>query len=325
LGGSITAGSTASQIGTNNWVALVSSRLVRDLTGYTFTQQVNSGIGGTPSWYGLIRLQDDVLDYAPKLVTVDFACNDISVDASGDRTSGWAPAAEALLRRLRTSLPDARIVVFIFTWPDDYSFLSELQRTVRDKWVALATQYDCTLLRWDTYLEALMGESYDDSDVEVYLAGANDLHPNDTGHDSIADMFMAEVTDLEPGWTGNLNDYDYYYANQEAADFEHEPIIRTGTDNDGTTGTWSEDGTTLVSSEANATVEWSGTFCSYGFDTTGSTGTIAYSVDGGGEKQMDTSTKSPPFGGYECFERDAHTVTVRVVSGTVKIARFLAI
>lgn len=323
LGGSITNGASATDVEVDSWRALTRKWLAQNQTSYAITS-VNAGVGGTPSWYALVRLETDVLDHAPALVFVDFAVNDTQDDAVGDRSDGFAPAAEALLRRLWTELPNAMLIVSIFTWPDDYSYMSAGRRAARDKWLALASHYSLTPVRFDSALETLMGEGYDDTDVEAYFAGANNVHPNDAGHNIIYGLMTPKLATITGNAPATLP--TRYYA--EAEDYEAAPIIRTGTDNDGETGTWAtQDTTARQSSTADSTIEWAGTFSSFGLDTNFDTGAGAYawSLDGGAETQVDLSAQDVANQPLSNFAYGAHTMTLRVVSGTVRVNRFLAI
>jgi lysophospholipase L1-like esterase len=296
--------------------------LNRTLLNHAITH-VDAGAPGTGSWYGLVRLQADVIDKAPALVFIDFAVND-SVDGSGGRANGFHPAAEALVRRLRTALPNAMLVCNILCWPDGYSSMDEDRRLAREKWLELADRYGLKLIRWDTYLETLLPDPYDDTDVEAYFNAAGDVHPNDAGHDAIADNIIASLGTVTGNYSGALP--EYYYAD-ETPDFEQTPQPVNGADLAQTGTGWAEDGTAIESSTADDTASYTGIFCSFGLDTNYSTGagTVAWSVDGGAYTNVDLSAKGVAFGEVSNFARTEHTVTLKVISGTVRINRFLAI
>lgn len=307
------------------WVPLLTPYWKTQLFNPRVGTVLNAGVGATHSWYGCVRLAADVIANAPDCVIIDFAVND-SDSLVGDRANGFLPAAEALVRRLRASLPNAMLAVIVFTWPDDYSYLSSARRTARDAWIALANTYGLTLFRWDSWLEGLMGPEYTDPDVEAYFYNPpGSVHPNDAGYQTVADMIEAQMTSIST--SGQITPLpDRLYA--EAEDYEAEPIIRNGIDNDGETGTgWSTSGTARQSSTADDTIAWTGTFCSFGLDTNygGGAGTLAWSVDGGAFTNYDLSASGVDNRAFWNFERGVHTVTIKVVSGTVQINRFMAI
>lgn len=317
LGGSITDGSSASDWERKPWRILVGHWLSQRRPFVYF----NAGLGGTDSWIGLIRLQSDVIGRNPGIVFVDFAVNDQGQQNTGARASGFAPAAEALVRRLRTALPNTLLVAEILCWPNDYSHMTADRRAARDKWLAIASTYAMTLSRLDTWLESIMGTPYNDGQVEVYFAGVGDVHPDDDGHREAANATNAQLA--------ALSSLDYSYPgplptriDAEAADYEYTPILRNGADNDGTTGAWSTSSESIISAQVGATVQWSGTFCSFGLYN-GSICEIEWKLDGGAYNALalPSAARRPIWN----FTRGAHTITVRVKNGTVQLNQFLAI
>jgi lysophospholipase L1-like esterase len=322
LGGSITFGTDASDVNVTSWRALLSAWLTAHKPSNEFTYQ-NAGVGGTGSWYGLARLQADVIANNPGEVFIDFAVNDANLDGGGTHTNGYTSCAEALIRRLRTALPNAKLYCWIFTYPNNYSGITANYRAARDKWITLAAAYGLTLLRWDTYLESLMPPAYVDADVESYLTAPGNVHPNDAGHDAAFDLAVTEVASLTSNNPGALPARIY----SECVDYEVTPIIRNGIDNDGETGTWSTSGTRRVSSEADATVHWTGDICGFGLDTLigAGTGVVAWSLDGGAYTNRDLTAITTQSYIVTNFPKGVHTITLKVISGTVTIKRFLAI
>lgn len=321
LGGSITNGAAASDVTATSWRALTSNWLGGKFASNNIVNY-NKGIGSTGSWYGLVRLQADVLANSPDVVFIDFGVNDTS-DVGGDRTNEFMPTAEALIRRIKSNNSLTKIIVLINTWVSNYSYLSETQIRIRDNWITLANHYDLDLYRWDTYVESLMGEGYTDLDFEAYLFSSQSVHPNDAGHQVMFDLIKSSLSSLL------VSSYilpDRHYA--ESEDFEQTPTTRTGVDNDGETGAgWSTDGTARISSTADDTISWTGTFSSFGLDTNYSTGagTLAWSIDGGAYTNIDLSLKAGTNFTVTNFTRSEHTVTIKVISGTVEVKRFLAI
>ena len=74
FGGSITQGSLASSEETC-YARVFCSLLEEHFPKSSFTY-VNSGVGGTGSHYGAMRVSTDVLSYSPDLVVIDFSVND---------------------------------------------------------------------------------------------------------------------------------------------------------------------------------------------------------------------------------------------------------
>ena len=141
-------------------------------------------------------------------------------------------------------------------------------------------------------------------------------------------MIEANINGYYPhpgaGWSGSLADYQPYYYD-DVADWLHTPIRRSGTDNDGETGTgWSTVGTERHSSTVDDTIEWTGTFCSCAIALSGPC-TIAWKIDAGAYTEMVQVVGSPGLRELYATDRDVHTVTIKVVAGTVKINGFVAI
>lgn len=318
LGGSITDGSDASSRETNSWRALTTAWMRKQL--YTFNQNhYNAGVGGTPSWYGLIRLQTDVIDRSPALVFIDFAVNDAD-SGRGSRTNYFYPSGEALIRRLRAALPNAKLVCNIFSCPQNYSFMVGSRVTARNLWLELASRYNLTLIRWDTYLEGLMGVGYNDVAVEAYLTAAGNVHPNDAGHAAAFATISANMGEVTGNYSGSL---PAYYFPTETPDFEQAPHITNGADLVRVGSGWVVSGTAIISSTANDTAAFTGTYCSFGLDcNNAASGVVSYQVDSGSWIDVTLGT-TPLF--IDNFARGVHTVTIKIKSGTVRINRFLAI
>ncbi len=90
LGGSITAGASASDRPLYAWYGRLNKWLIDTYDHYVYPVLQNAGVGGHSSWVGAVRLQSDVLDYDPDVVVVEFAVND-TVSISGDRPMDFYP------------------------------------------------------------------------------------------------------------------------------------------------------------------------------------------------------------------------------------------
>lgn len=75
IGGSITAGSNAEPMETACFAALTTDWWEETFKDANFTY-INAGIGATDSYLGAHRLSEDVLQYKPDLVILEFAVND---------------------------------------------------------------------------------------------------------------------------------------------------------------------------------------------------------------------------------------------------------
>lgn len=327
LGGSITLG-TAGVSYADSFVSRISTWLDEEYPGSTLTH-LNQGVAGTPSWYGLVRLEADVIDYSPEAVLIDFAVNDHG-QSIGDRASGFYPASEALIRRLRTALSYTTLIGLNFVWPESYSYFDSSYGNPSRMWQALASRYQLPMINFGREIMRAEGTyAPSDGETEGYLYAAGNVHPNAAGHGLIYQALKTYLrnrqnTATTRTWSASLPARLY----SEAEDFEHTPIIRNGVNNDGETGTgWSTSGTARWSETADDTIQWTGEFCSFGADyyVGASSGVVAWDVDGGGFTNLDLTALTVANRALWNLERGTHTVTFKVVSGLVRINRFLAI
>ena len=103
VGGSITAGGGADIYG--NWVSGVTDWLQKqfpdsEINGF------NAGCGGTGSKYGIIRLQNQVLNHDPDIVFVEFSAND-------QGSQSFKESFEALVRTCLTYDEDTAVVIVL--------------------------------------------------------------------------------------------------------------------------------------------------------------------------------------------------------------------
>ncbi|MFZ2992516.1 MAG: SGNH/GDSL hydrolase family protein [Microgenomates group bacterium] len=309
LGGSITNNTGAT--GADGFLPKIGRWLnVYSLDRYAVT---NKGIDGKDSWYSLIRLQTDVIDLAPDLIIYDCAIND-------NDQSPYAKCEEAVIRRLRTALPDAKIAGIIFgttanrlgTDPTNTKATTAAQ--VRE----ILTHYG--ILYADQ--TAAVVTSVNAGTYTLAQIFADTIHPADVGHllgkQTLDDVIPTALTQTLPSLPTPLHD--------TAGDYSQTPIIRVANDNDGETGVWAESGTDEASSTADSTITWTGAFSSFGFDTGyGASQTYAWQIDGGAWTNVSPSTVGYTNNLLWSGARGAHTVVVKVVTGTITVKRFLAV
>jgi len=171
IGGSITAGSSASS---------VSKQYVRQFVTWwteTFpkcsTSFVNAGIGATDSLIGVHRAQADLLTKKPDLVIVEFACNDNDKDAQL-----YSETYEGLVRKiLKQEQAPGVILLFLM---DQYG--SNSQNTHQP----IGTYYDLPMISYrDSVWPLVQNKTYQWSDLSP-----DNVHPNDTGHTMISELLI---------------------------------------------------------------------------------------------------------------------------------------
>ena len=314
IGGSITLGSAATDT-TLIYHQLLGTYL-RNLYLTKNTLVANAGVSATGSTYGLIRLQTDVIDLAPELVIIDFAVND-------QNETYYQAAAEALVRRLRTALPNAKLLASIFLEVANpvANDPTNVKAAVATTWKTICDHY--TIPYGDFAAEVARAVGAAEHTVLYYMSDT--VHPTNAGHATAATLLEAACPALFVGAqvTGDLP--ARLYADTE--DYENTPIVRDGIDNDGETGTgWATtDGTHRESSTADDTITYTGTFQMILRDFQIKTGVISTKVDDGGWFNTDIGADGSNYRTHWIGTRGVHTVIFKVVSGTVELRRFLAI
>ncbi|MBQ7792638.1 MAG: SGNH/GDSL hydrolase family protein, partial [Clostridia bacterium] len=166
LGGSITFGS-----GTSNFANSYASKTgewLKETYGADKVNCYNEGVPGTPSNYGLLRLERDVLSHNPDIVFVEFAVNDGGRDSRSD--------LECIVRMLQ-DCPTNPYIVFLYATNNTYT-------TPLYGFEEIAAYYDIPAINLkDALYSELSGK---DPKAEGYFGDA--VHPTDLGH-----AFYAEV------------------------------------------------------------------------------------------------------------------------------------
>ena len=162
LGGSITEGSVASD--DKNCYAYLTYRWWCSTFPDARLQYVNAGIGGTPSLLGVGRCNEDILDYEPDVVYIEFSVNDVDLPNVSE-------IYEGLLRKVLYSKSNPAVVVINNGFYND-------GRTVQDVHNKLASYYGIPAISIvDTLVACTL-----DGRIPIRDITPDDLHPNDRGH-----------------------------------------------------------------------------------------------------------------------------------------------
>jgi hypothetical protein len=142
----------------------------------------------------------------------------------------------------------------------------------------------------------------------------------DTAHLSTLGYQLLEA-DLQPllpaGGAGQPSPLPAY-VNAAAADYEHTPVVKLGTQHDAHTGVWTETGTSIASTTPGDTITFSGTFRTFGCYRADATyPQVTFTIDGGAP--IADSSFYP--NGYDTGARSAHTIVITVQT-TCKIDEF---
>ncbi|MBR6172806.1 MAG: SGNH/GDSL hydrolase family protein, partial [Eubacterium sp.] len=134
IGGSITAGSSASPMATACFAAL-STDWWKETFPDAKINYVNAGIGATDSWVGVHRVADDVNAKNPDLVVAEFAVND---------GQGWNQETfDSLLRSLLTAPSEPAVIALM---------IAHQNGSFADKHAPVAFRYQVPIISYSALL-----------------------------------------------------------------------------------------------------------------------------------------------------------------------------
>ncbi|MDE7303169.1 MAG: SGNH/GDSL hydrolase family protein [Oscillospiraceae bacterium] len=167
IGGSITQGSSASS--TSSCYASLFYNWWLTKFPDTNINFVNAGIGGTNSYLGVHRVDEQLLSYKPDAVIVEFSVNDT------DRTMNKY-SYDSLVRKI-LSCDSNPAVMLLFTTMEDGTSLQDVHKEI-------GAAYDLPML---SYHDAVYPEVAAGNLVWRDISPDN-IHPNDAGHDIIGQI-----------------------------------------------------------------------------------------------------------------------------------------
>lgn len=278
-----------------------------------------------PGWYynggktwELLWHLSDVLAYQPQVMVLD--------TIGTVNTAQGRAVIEGFIRRVRAESPSTRIVVLIQPGMNIELPVTNRITDLNDEVRAMAAHYDITAIDWTQRVYDLLNAGSQLSDLF-----ADYVHPNATGHNEIAQLLLATLTpDFITGqdaWTGNLADYSRLYTSAPFEDVTNYTAIDATSGQQ--TGVWQVvNDTEAISTDPDATISFTFTGEAWGIqydDVASHGGVIAVSVDGGNEMVLDMSAGRSTWRIWTDLARGQHTATIRLVSGTFHLWKFLAI
>ncbi len=175
IGGSITQGSSATN--QNNCYASRFGQWWLDKFPSAEIDFVNAGIGGTNSYLGVHRVDEQLLAHNPDVVIVEFSVNDT------DRTMNKY-SYDSLVRKI-LSYETNPAVMLLFTTQEDGTSLQDVHKEI-------GTAYDLPMI---SYREVVFPEVAAGT-LDWKAISPDNIHPNDAGHDiigQIIDRYLNEV------------------------------------------------------------------------------------------------------------------------------------
>ncbi len=167
LGGSITQGSVAST--PEKCYAYRTYQWWKETFPKAEFTYINAGIGGTTSHLGTGRVQEDVLQYEPDFVIVEYSVND------DDNSEHFKETYEGLVRRiLKAPCKPALLLVHNVRY-DDGGNAEEIHRAIGSRYQLPSVSMKSTIY-----------ESVQNGLFAKEMITPDDLHPNDDGHALVA-------------------------------------------------------------------------------------------------------------------------------------------
>ncbi|MGN0384940.1 MAG: GDSL-type esterase/lipase family protein [Lachnospiraceae bacterium] len=175
IGGSITQGSSAST--QDKCYASLLKKWWEEKFPDATIHFVNAGIGGTSSYYGVHRVEKDLLRYEPDLVVVEFSVND-------GNDQFYKKSYDNLVYRILSSEKEPAVMLLFMTMDNGTS--------AQDNDALVGFHYKIPML---SYKNAVMPEIEAGNFTWKDISPDN-IHPNDRGHAIIGEMFSVYLNDV---------------------------------------------------------------------------------------------------------------------------------
>ncbi len=182
LGDSITANTTAESY-VDIW-----QRLCNETYGLGVVAIHGSGVNGETAWDGLQRLDRDVLQYKPDLVTICFGHNEVH---QGVSIADFQRSTEAIITRIQDIKSDIWLM----------SPTQIMDTEIADRYIPylaalkeIAQKRGCPLLDlWHVFEGHPLDEIFTFTFDYDGLSGRDYVHPNQLGYEIIAKRLMDEL------------------------------------------------------------------------------------------------------------------------------------
>jgi len=275
---------------------------------------INLGIGGSTSWYALASQISLAKAANPNIVSIEFAVNDST-------SSFYAAVEEALIRRLREVLPDARLTFIAFPRVSNPAIndATNLNSVQHSRWKSICEHYGVFFYSFADDLYQLV--NVNGATLANYLSDT--VHPTTLGHQTAGAGYSSAILGATTSGPMPVLPERIY----DCEDLEEDPTVRNAVDNDGETGNWTTSGTDRLSSVSGSTIRWTAVCASMGINHT-SSGVIRHRVDGGAwsaNRDLSMYGAGTELTSSGVLPRASHTIEIEVISGTVQLKRFLAV
>jgi hypothetical protein len=308
---SINIGYSGSSVSSSQDVRYYPTLVQTWFTGYYPTYVLSksqTATGGCGTWNSLARFATEIATASPRILIHDTAWQGVDSISKG--------SMEAFIRKA-ARIAAMPIVVFSATVSDinaDSTIDSYINEAANDTIRSICTYYGVSVVDWPARIKA-----YKDAGGHINSYFADNVH-----HTALGDTVLSRMVDtvLIAGWA-TLPDTTKAYLYANTLKLMATPTVLRGTQFTDTTGTWTISGDTISTTQAGATITFTGTFSSFGTDRVGTGSDFYYSIDGGefGNSWSVATSQN----GYYIGTYIPHTVILKANSGTCALSKFLTI
>ena len=265
------------------------------------------------TWSNLVRLNSDTLSIAPDLIVMDMLN-----DSGGNHTG---KALEAFIRRVWAVNPRTRLIfmkVFSVTDAQDNTTIGkpvQLTNGAFKELDTLAEAYGIPVVDYWSAVKELVNKQ--GHDLTEYVS-ADNAQPSAEGYGLMATLLKPLIPG---GGAKKPASYPQRIYDTNGV-YEKAPTRKLGTEYDARSGDWTDNDTRVSSTEAGSTITYSAICTSFGcYRSDGGPQDVDISIDGRPYVKMafDQNGVEVPGG------RAAHTLSIRLNSGTVTIDEFWAV
>lgn len=181
IGGSITQGAGATPLNTECYAYKMFTGFNEKYSANHNAKFIKAGVGGTPSEFGIVRFENDVLnnpasDKEPDLVVIEFAVND-----AGDETNG--ECYEGLVRRCLQLSSKPAVILLFSVFADDYN--------LQDRLIPIGDHYNLPMVSLKNAVTRQFYQTYDEGRIVSKSQYFYDTyHPTNLGHTIMSDCLM---------------------------------------------------------------------------------------------------------------------------------------
>ena len=177
IGGSVTEGYGSTNTREKSWPVLLCQKLEKEYG--VSVNCFNEGIGGTASYLANFRFDSDVAPYAPDLLFIEFAVNDMYEELSYETV---VRTSESLVGKAYRQNPNIDIVyVLTYDLHDETRDYVQL-KAHRD----VANRYDLLSIKMSEYMYAVCEKTGEN--IQAHYIDW--VHPNDHGYATYADVIF---------------------------------------------------------------------------------------------------------------------------------------